>query len=93
MAKQIMRKTTLERSELYTFCDELPAPVVAVPVVTGKRGTGLQLHLRYRGEQVTIVENGRACTFRSLDDVVFALDGAPNVRTQRLIVDAEGWFS
>lgn len=35
MAKQIMRKTTLERSELYTFCDGLPAPVMAVACAPG----------------------------------------------------------
>ena len=35
MAKQIMRKTTLERSELYTFCDELQAPVMAVACAPG----------------------------------------------------------
>ena len=35
MAKQIMCKTTLEHSELYTFFDELPAPVMAVVCAPG----------------------------------------------------------
>lgn len=84
---------TIERGELYRFCDDLPAPIVAVPVVTGRRGEGLHLHLRYRGTMVTLVEFGRPCRFRSVDEIIFELDGAPNVRTERLVVDTSGWWS
>jgi hypothetical protein len=85
---------TIERGELYRFCDDLPAPIVAVPVVTGRRGEGLHLHLRYRDTMVTLVErDGKPCRFRSVDEIIFELDGAPNVRAERLVVDTAGWWS
>lgn len=82
----------LDRDELYGFCDNLPAPIIARPVVTATRGGGLTLALEYPGSLVTLTENGKPCKFRSVDEVMFELDGAPHVDTSRLVIEAATYW-
>lgn len=82
----------LDRQELYSFCDLLPAPIIARPVVTATRGRGLTLALEYQGQRITLTEGGKPCKFRSVDAVMFELDGAPNVDTDRLVIEAAHYW-
>lgn len=82
----------LERGELYSFCDNLPAPIIARPIVTPARGRGMTLSLEYEGQRVTLTEGGKPCRFRSVDAVMFELDGAPHVDTSRLLVEAGNYW-
>ncbi len=82
----------LERQELYSFCDLLPAPIIAQPVITATRGRGLSLALEYQGQRVTLTEDGKPCTFCSVDAVMFELDGAPNVDTARLVIETAKYW-
>ena len=82
----------LERRDLYDFCDLLPEPIIARPVVTPARGRGMALSLDCGGQRVTLTNNGRPCKFASLDAVMFELDGAPNVDTDRLVIEAENYW-
>lgn len=83
---------TLERQELYSFCDLLPEPIIARPVVTATRGRGLTLALEYQGQRVTLTEGGKPYKFCSVDAVMFELDGAPNVDTARLVIEAANYW-
>lgn len=82
----------LERQELYSFCDLLPAPIIAQPVITAARGRGLSLALEYQGQRVTLTEDGKPCKFCSVDAVMFELDGAPNVDTARLVIETAKYW-
>lgn len=81
----------LERRELHGFCDDLPEPIVALPIVTASRGRGMTLALKYPGALVTLTERGRPCRFSSIDDIMLELDGAPNVDPSRLVVEVANW--
>ena len=83
----------LDRRELYDFCDLLPEPVMARPVVTPVRGRGMALSLDCGGQRVMLTNNGRPCKFASLDAVMFELDGAPNVDTARLVIDVSNYWN
>jgi hypothetical protein len=82
----------LEREELYSFCDLLPEPVIARPVATATRGKGLTLALEYEGHRVTITEGGKPYKFHSVDAVMFELDGAPHVDTERLVIETASYW-
>jgi hypothetical protein len=82
----------LDRDELYHFCDLLPEPIIARPVVTPTRERGMILSLEFEGQRVTLTENGKPYKFRSLDAVMFELDGADNVDTTRLVVEAGNYW-
>ena len=56
---------SLDRQELYSFCDLLPEPIIARPVVTASRGRGLTLALEYQGQRVTLTEGGKPCKTES----------------------------
>lgn len=83
---------SLDRRELYSFCDHLPEPVIARPVVTARRGRGLTLALEYQGQRVTLTEGGKPFKFCSVDDVMFELDGAPNIDISRLIIETDNYW-
>jgi hypothetical protein len=87
MAKKIINLMNLERDELDSFCDGLPEPIVAQPVVKTirGRGRGLELFLKYPGALVRLVEDGVPCVFPSFDMVAFELDGVPNVDISSLM--------
>ncbi|MGZ8238568.1 MAG: hypothetical protein ACXWTY_11950 [Methylobacter sp.] len=85
MAKKIINLMNLERDELDNFCDGLPEPIVAQPVVKTVRGRGLELFLKYPGALVRLVEDGVPCVFPSFDMVAFELDGVPNVDISSLM--------
>ncbi len=75
----------LERDELDSFCDGLPEPIIAWPVVKKVRGIGLELFLKYPGTLVRLVDDGVPCIFPSMDMVVFELDGVPNIDISSLM--------
>lgn len=83
-----MKTQSLERDALYEFCDLLPAPIIAMPVLTATRGLGFTLSLTYEDTSVILITDGKPCNFPSVDAVMFELDGAPNVDTSRLVIDA-----
>jgi hypothetical protein len=85
MDKNIMN---LDRKQLYQFCDELPGPIIARPVLTAYRGRGMTLALEAQGALMLLVERGQPVTFDSLEAVLWELDGAPNVDTSRIIIEA-----
>lgn len=82
----------LERKELYTFCDLLPEPVIARPVVIAVRGRGLTLAIEYEGRRVKLVEDGKPLKFRSFDAVMFELDGAPNLDTNNIVIETNSYW-
>ena len=51
MASQII---ALERRELYAYCENLPAPIIARPVVIASLGRGMALALDCDGQRVTL---------------------------------------
>lgn len=81
----------LERRKLHSFCDDLPEPIIACPVVTASRGRGMTLALKYPGALVTLTERGRPYRFNSIDDIMLELDGAPNVDQSCLVVEVANW--
>ncbi len=83
---------SVDRRELDSFCDGLPEPIIASPVVLASRGRGLLLALDYPGAPVTLTEDGKPCRFRSVDDVIFELDGIPNVDASRLVVETANYW-
>lgn len=89
MATQIM---TLERRELYAFCEALPEPIIARPVVLASRGRGMALALDCDGQRVTLTDNGLPCNFSSIDAILYELDGTSNVDTSRLEVDLSTYW-
>jgi hypothetical protein len=88
-----MIATQINRETLYEFCDLLPAPVMARPVLTATRGRGFILSLECGNDRVTLAENGQPCNFSSIDAVMFELDGAPNVDTSSLVIDAGRYWN
>lgn len=82
----------LDRRDLYRFCDGLPAPVLARPVVNATLGRGLTLALDAAGERFVLTEDGKPCKFASIDDVMYELDGAPNVDATSLVVDLGNYW-
>lgn len=82
----------LERKELYTFCDLLPEPVIARPVVIAARGHGLTLAIEYEGQRVILIEDGKPLRFRSVNAVMFELDGAPNLDTNNIVIKTESYW-
>lgn len=82
----------LERKELYSFCDHLPKPVVARPVVIAKRGRGLILNLEYDGQRVELVEGGKPLKFKSIDAIMFELDGTPNLDANNIQFEMESYW-
>lgn len=82
----------LDRNELDSFCDHLPEPIIARPVMTPTRGRGMTLSLEYQGQRVTLTENGKPCKFRSVDAVMFELDGVPHVDTSRLVIETATYW-
>lgn len=83
---------SLERKELYTFCDRLPEPTIAFPVVIATRGVGLTLALEFDGQRVKLTENGKPLKFRSVDAVMFELDGAPNLDTTNIVIETSSYW-
>ena len=84
--------TNLERKELYNFCDLLPEPIIARPVVIAVRGRGLTLAIEYEGQRVKLVEDGKPLKFRSVDAVMFELDGAPNLDTNNIVIETNSYW-
>lgn len=82
----------LERDELYTFCDLLPEPIIAKPVATAIRNRGLTLAIEYDGRRALLTEHGRPCEFKSIDSVMFELDGAPNVDMTHLVIETANYW-
>lgn len=82
----------LERDDLYTFCDLLPAPIIARPVATATRNRGMTLSIEYEGKRVLLTERGKPCKFGSIDSVMFELDGAPNVDTSALVIETANYW-
>ena len=82
----------LERKELYTFCDFLPEPIIANPVVIAARGHGLTLALEYEGQRVILIEDGKPLKFRSIDAIMFELDGAPNLDTNSIVIETNNYW-
>ncbi len=82
----------LERRELYTFCDLLPEPIIARPVVIATRGRGLTLALEFDGQRVKLTENGKPLKFSSFDAVMFELDGAPNLDTSNIVIETSSYW-
>lgn len=85
MAKKIINLMNLERDELYRFCDHIPEPYIAEPVVKSVKGGGLTLVLKYANSLVNVVEGGKPCVFPSYDMVVDALCEAENVDISSLL--------
>jgi len=81
----------LERTELDSFCDNLPDPIIARPILTATRGRGLTVALKYPGALITLTEGGKPFRFCSVDDVMVELEGTPNLDTSRLIIKTESW--
>jgi hypothetical protein len=84
---------TLERHELYAYCENLPEPIVARPVVILFFRRGMNLALDCNGRRVTLTEIGQPCTFSSIDAIVYELDGTSNVDMSRLEVDLSSYWS
>lgn len=82
----------LERRELYTFCDLLPEPIIARPVVIAARGRGLTLALEFDGKRVKLIEDGKPLKFNSVDAVMFELDGAPNLDTNNIVIETNSYW-
>ena len=89
MASQII---ALERRELYAYCENLPAPIIARPVVIASLGRGMALALDCDGQRVTLTDNGQPCNFSTIDAILFELDGAPNVDTSLLEIDLSTYW-
>lgn len=87
-----MATMNLERKELYSFCDLLPEPVIARPVVIAGRGRGLTLALEYQGQRVELTEGGKPLKFSSVDAIMFELDGAPNLDITNIIIETESYW-
>lgn len=83
----------LDRKNLYAFCDELPEPVLAQPIVTATRGRGLTLAFAYPGGRVTLTEGGKPFKFCSIDEVMYELDGTPNIDTSRLVIETSNYWT
>jgi hypothetical protein len=83
---------SLERKELYTFCDSLPEPIIARPVLIAKRGRGLVLALEFDGKRVKLIEDGKLLKFNSVDEVMFELDGAPNIDTANISIETNSYW-
>lgn len=83
---------SLERKELYTFCDSLPEPIIARPVVIATRGRGLALALEFNGQRVNLIEDGKPLKFNSVDAVMFELDGAPNLDTTNMSIETNSYW-
>lgn len=83
--KNNVKNITVERDELDSFCDSLPEPIIAQPVVKTIRGSGLELFLKYPGALVRLVQGGAPIFFKNYDQVVFELDGMPNVDMSSLM--------
>lgn len=82
----------LEREDLYSFCDFLPEPVMARPVVIAGRERGLTLALEYQGQRVELTEGGKPLKFTTLDAVMFELDGTPNLDTNNIRFDMDNYW-
>lgn len=82
----------LERTALNCFCDHLPEPLVARPVVTARRGNGLTLALEYEGHRVMLMEDGKPFKFCTLDDVIAELSDVPNVDCSHLVIDTGSYW-
>jgi hypothetical protein len=94
MAKKIINLITVEREKLDDFCDKLPEPFVAKPIVKpvrGSRGRRLTLGLEYPGTFAEIIENREPCIFPSIDMIVAELDGMPNVDVSELMPKTAYW--
>lgn len=89
MASQII---ALERRELYAYCENLPAPIIARPVVIASLGRGMALALDCDGQRVTLTDNGQPCNFSSIDAILYELDGTSNVDKSRLEVDLSTYW-
>lgn len=82
----------LERKELYSFCDLLPEPVIARPVVIAGRGRGLTLALEYKGQRIELIEGGKPLKFKSVDAVMFELDGTPNLDISNILFEMGNYW-
>jgi hypothetical protein len=83
----------LDRDHLYQFCDQLPEPVIARPVLTAYRGRGMTLAIEAQGSLNLLVEYGQPITFDSIEAVLFELDGTPNVDTSRLVIETGHYWT
>mgnify|MGYP003596379516 CR=1 FL=1 len=84
---QTTQAATIERGDLWTFCDTLPEPINARPVVLPMLGRGLFLALDCDGRRLTLTEQGQPWHFASLDEILRELEDAPNVDLSGLAVD------
>lgn len=87
MTTQTTQAATIERGELWKFCDTLPEPINARPVVLPMLGRGLFLALDCDGRRLTLTEQGQPWHFASLDEIIRELEDAPNVDLSGLAVD------
>jgi hypothetical protein len=86
----MIEEKSVELEDLDKFCDLLPEPIIAKPVVRG-RGRKRTLSLQYPGNLVNVVENGKPRLFQSIDLIVYWLDGVPNVDSSKLIEKTVFW--
>lgn len=89
----IDRLQNIDRQNLYDFCDKLPEPVLARPIVTATRGRGLTLALAIPGGRVTLTEDGKPYKFCSIDEIMFELDGTPNLDTSGLVIETSNYWT
>ena len=82
----------LERKELDTFCDLLPEPIIARPVLVAARWLGLTLVLEFDGQRVELIEDALPLRFCSIDAVIFELDGVPNLDKSNILIETKSYW-
>lgn len=83
----------LELRDLITFCDGLPAPIIARPVwIIGRRGRDAHLALDTGDTRAVVTEDGKPCTFASINAIMYELSAAPNVDHDQLAVDVSRYY-
>jgi hypothetical protein len=87
MTTQTTQSANIERAELWKFCDNLPEPINARPVVLPMLGRGLFLALDCDGRRLTLTEQGQPWHYSSIDEIIRELEDAPNVDLPGLAVD------
>lgn len=89
------RIVEVQEDDFCRYCDEvIPAPHIARPVIVAREGkAALSLVLRYRGHAIRVMHGAKPRFYRTVGQIIDALDGVPNVDITRLSVDTATYLA
>lgn len=77
---------TIDINDVFSFCENLPEPIIAKPIIIHRMHRALTLELEFDGSRVTVTEGGIPCMFASIDSIIYEIQDASNIDMSRLEV-------